>query len=106
MSEKSQVPIEPPVITELLDYCTSLPGVIGGVAPGAGGYDAVALMVKNDSEVIRDLQDRLAGWQRKEESTTAATIGKVSLLSVRQDTEGARLELPRRYEGWIKDARK
>ena len=34
MSVKSAVPIEPPVITELLDFCTSLPGVVGGVAPG------------------------------------------------------------------------
>jgi hypothetical protein len=41
MSVKSGVPVEPPVITELLDFCSSMPGVAGEVALGAGGYDAV-----------------------------------------------------------------
>ena len=101
MSHKSGVPIEPPVITELLDYCTALPGVIGGVAPGAGGYDAVALLVLNDSETIRDLEDRLSKWTSKKKDTQDATIGKVSLLSVRQDHQGVRSEDPARYQEWV-----
>lgn len=102
MSGKSGVPIEPPVITELLDYCNSLPGVIGGVAPGAGGYDAVALLVRNDVEVVRDLEDRLNSWKSNAEVGTGATIGKVSLLSVRQEYEGLRLEECHRYDEWVK----
>lgn len=98
MSVKSQVPIEPPVITELLDFCTALPGVVGGVAPGAGGYDAVALLIRNDKEVVRDLQYRLDGWKSKDDS--GATIGNVRLLGVKQDKEGLRIETASRYESW------
>lgn len=99
MSTKSEVPVEPPVITELLDYCTSLPGVVGGVAPGAGGYDAVALLVKNDVEVVRDLQERLNGWKCREES--GVSIGHVRLLGVKQAKEGIRLEEVDQYVGWL-----
>lgn len=99
MSEKSKVPIEPPVITELLDYCTSLPGVVGGMAPGAGGYDAVALLVKNDEETVRNLRSKLEGWKGKEES--GAVIGTVRLLGVKQDSEGARTENVDCYQEWV-----
>lgn len=99
MSVASTVPIEPPVITELLDFCTSLPGVVGGVAPGAGGYDAVALLVKNDGEVVRDLQSRLDGWKSQDASGT--TIGKVRLLGVKQEKQGVRAESSGRYSGWL-----
>ncbi|KAK5059821.1 hypothetical protein LTR84_009704 [Exophiala bonariae] len=99
MSVASTVPIEPPVITELLDFCTSLPGVVGGVAPGAGGYDAVALLVKNDVEVVHDLQSRLEGWKSKD--TSGTTIGKVRLLGVKQEKQGVRAESSVRYSGWL-----
>ncbi|OAP65773.1 phosphomevalonate kinase [Fonsecaea erecta] len=99
MSVKSRVPVEPPVITELLDFCTSLPGVVGGVAPGAGGYDAVSLLVQNDSETIKTLQARLEGW--KSQDASGATIGHVRLLGVKQDNEGVRVEDPGRYEAWL-----
>ncbi|CAL1707563.1 unnamed protein product [Somion occarium] len=45
MGNLSGVPIEPPEQTELLDACTSVAGVIGGGVPGAGGYDAIWLLV-------------------------------------------------------------
>ncbi len=99
MSEKSKVPIEPPVITELLDYCTSLPGVVGGMAPGAGGYDAIALLVKNEDETVRNLQSSLEGWKGKEES--GAIIGTVRLLGVKQESEGMRKEDLDNYKSWI-----
>lgn len=102
MSAKSQVLIEPPVITELLDYCTGLPGVIGGVAPGAGGYDAVALLVRNDVEVVRDLEERLKGWSTSSKGSEAATIGKVSLLKVQQEWDGVRREDVSSYESWTR----
>ena len=101
MSRKSQVPIEPPVITELLDYCAGLPGVVGGVAPGAGGYDAVALLVRNDVEVVRDLEERLNGWKTSSSGGEGAIIGKVSLLKVQQEYSGVRMEDVKRYDSWV-----
>ncbi|KAL2406439.1 Phosphomevalonate kinase erg8 [Exophiala dermatitidis] len=101
MSARSGVPVEPPVITELLDFCTALPGVVGGVAPGAGGYDAVALLVKNDPQVVRHLHDRLDGWRSRDGGSTGATIGKVRLLGVKQEKEGVRLEDGAVYRGWV-----
>ena len=99
MSGKSKVPIEPPVITELLDYCTSLPGVVGGMAPGAGGYDAVALLVNNEEETVRNLRSKLEGWKGKEAS--GAVIGTIRLLDVKQDDEGVRTESVHRYQWWV-----
>lgn len=108
MSIKSAVPIEPPVITELLDFCTGLPGVVGGVAPGAGGYDAVALVVRNDPDVVKHVQTKLEGWKSSRGQGTAsgdgndaaARIGKVRLLGVKQEKEGVRVEQSDRYQGW------
>lgn len=50
MTTLSQVPIEPDSQTVLIDRCVrELPGVIGGVVPGAGGFDAIALVVVSQS---------------------------------------------------------
>lgn len=38
--------IEPTEQTALLDLCEKLPGCLGGVVPGAGGYDAICLLVE------------------------------------------------------------
>lgn len=100
MSTKSDVPIEPPVITDLLDSCTALPGVIGGVAPGAGGYDAVALFVRNDSKIVEKLRETLQSWKAKEEGSSI-TIGRVQLLKARQAYEGVRFEDPKKYSKWL-----
>lgn len=99
MSMKSDVPIEPSVITELLDFCTAQPGVVGGVAPGAGGYDAVALLVQNDAKVVEGLEQQLKTWRAREEGT-GITIGKVKLLKARQAYEGVRYEDVSRYINW------
>ncbi|KAK9235301.1 ribosomal protein S5 domain 2-type protein [Lipomyces kononenkoae] len=45
MTSGSGAQIEPVEQTKLLDACSVLPGVLGGVVPGAGGYDAVCLIV-------------------------------------------------------------
>jgi phosphomevalonate kinase len=97
MSVKSDVPIEPPVITQLLDDCTSIAGVVGGVAPGAGGYDAVALLLKNDPAVLDELHGKLEGWKSQDES--GAKIGNVRLLGVKQENEGIRAEDFERVRG-------
>ena len=98
MSVKSGVPVEPPVVTELLDFCSSIPGVVGGVAPGAGGYDAVALLLKNDPEVVKELQGKLEGW--KSQDASGAKIGNIRLLGVKQENEGVRVEDIDRYQRW------
>ncbi|OCL05398.1 hypothetical protein AOQ84DRAFT_298996, partial [Glonium stellatum] len=103
MSEASGVPIEPEQQTQLLDACSKVPGVVGGVVPGAGGYDAIALLVENKPEVIDTLRTVLAGWKVNEEvDSDAVTIGKVSMLGVREEMEGVRLEDPEIYGDWIK----
>jgi phosphomevalonate kinase len=89
MSDKSGVSIEPPTQTRLLDFCSTCPGVVGGVVPGAGGYDAVALLVENDDELLAELSRQLAGWRSIAEEKSNVSIGKVSLLGVRQDTRGS-----------------
>ncbi|CUM62993.1 uncharacterized protein PRCAT00000554001 [Priceomyces carsonii] len=47
--------IEPHQQTLLLDHCNTLKGCLGGVVPGAGGYDAICLLVIEDSvnDIIR-----------------------------------------------------
>ena len=98
MSDKSRVPIEPPVQTELLDACSAIPGVVGGVVPGAGGYDAVVLLVEDDEDVLAALQKLLDGWRK---TTEQESVGKVSMLGVKQDVQGIRLEPAERAAGWI-----
>lgn len=105
MSRKSGVPVEPAIITELLDYCSAIPGVVGGVAPGAGGYDAVALLVENDPAVVAELEAKLSQWKAREEGT-GVTIGKVQLLKARQAYEGVRREDVSRYSSWTANTEK
>ncbi|GMM33648.1 phosphomevalonate kinase [Saccharomycopsis crataegensis] len=44
LTKKTGADIEPMEQTILLDNCFALPGVLGGVVPGAGGYDAICLL--------------------------------------------------------------
>ena len=44
---RSGAAVEPPEQTHLLNKCEELPGCLGGVVPGAGGYDAVCLLVED-----------------------------------------------------------
>lgn len=101
MSEKSGVLIEPWAQTELLDAATDLEGVVGGVTPGAGGYDACALLIEDKPEVLKRLADFLSSWVFKVDEPGAQTTGKVRLLSVREEMEGARAEDPSLYKAWI-----
>lgn len=104
MSRLSGVPIEPEQQTQLLDACTAIEGVIGGVVPGAGGYDAIALLVEDRDEVITRLRGLLSGWKvpKSEPGATSSTIGKVNLLDVREEMAGVRLEVPSAYGSWVK----
>ena len=102
MSSKSGVPIEPKVQSELLDACGKVAGVIGGVVPGAGGFDAIALLVLDRPESLAGLTDLLGGYTAtSDESGSEATIGRVRLLGVRQEMEGVRPEDCEGYEAWL-----
>jgi phosphomevalonate kinase len=57
---RSGAEIEPVQQTALLNACSRVPGVLGGVVPGAGGYDAICLLVAEnavDQLKSRSLED-------------------------------------------------
>ena len=99
MSEKSGVPIEPPSQTRLIDACEKLPGVVGGVVPGAGGYDAITLLIEDKEETFAELEKLLAGWEFKGEDVEGG--GKVSILGVREEMDGVKLGQVKDYEAWL-----
>jgi phosphomevalonate kinase len=101
MSLASGVPIEPPQQTALLDSCSNIPGVVGGVVPGAGGYDAVVLLVEDKKEVLGELRNMLKAWKVQGEGEDGVKIGKVGILGVREDMVGVRSEDPGSYAEWI-----
>ncbi|WVW80725.1 phosphomevalonate kinase [Kwoniella bestiolae CBS 10118] len=62
MSELSGVAIEPPEQTRLLDACSELEGVIGGGVPGAGGYDALFLLIIDTPSVTSRVDKLWSEW--------------------------------------------
>lgn len=60
ITEESGADIEPPVQTKLLDDCQTLEGVLTCLIPGAGGYDAIAVIATQDA----DLKTQTAGDKR------------------------------------------
>ena len=101
MTRKSGVPIEPSVQTELLDTVSKIDGVIGGVVPGAGGYDAIALLIRDDVTVINKLETLFENWTSSVEDDFGGKIGKVRLLDVRHGSDGVRNEMLDQYIGWL-----
>ncbi|TQV98692.1 hypothetical protein V2A60_007599 [Cordyceps javanica] len=94
MGQQSGVPIEPESQTELLDAVSRVEGVYGGVVPGAGGFDAAALLMDDDEATRRRVDEFLARWSREKSS-------KVKLLDVKGETEGVRTEELDVYKGWL-----
>lgn len=94
MGQLSDVPIEPESQTELLDAVSKVEGVYGGVVPGAGGFDALALLVKDDEATKKGLEEFLATW-----STELGS--KVKLLNVKGEMDGAKREDLSVYNGWF-----
>lgn len=101
MSTKARVPIEPKVQTQLLDACCQISGVVGGVVPGAGGFDAIALLVEDKQEIYDALHTVLDSYTVDAEHGDGASIGQVRLLGVQQEMQGIKVEDPIIYEGWI-----
>ncbi|KZP34698.1 Phosphomevalonate kinase [Athelia psychrophila] len=87
MGDLSEVPIEPSEQTALLDACVSQPGVIGGGVPGAGGYDAIWLLVFEPGV------EGTSPLQRVEKVWSTYTALDVSPLSSEESVaKGARVE--------------
>ncbi|KAF7967857.1 hypothetical protein HWV62_32868 [Athelia sp. TMB] len=87
MGKLSDVPIEPSEQTALLDACVSQPGVIGGGVPGAGGYDAIWLLV------FETPAGGASAVQRVEKVWSEYTALDVSPLSSKESVaKGARVE--------------
>ncbi|KAK3936657.1 putative phosphomevalonate kinase [Diplogelasinospora grovesii] len=96
MGTESKVPIEPESQTELLDALEKeVEGVYGGVVPGAGGFDALALLVKDDAETVTKIEEFVENWSKTKG-------GRVSLLGVKGEMEGVRMEKVEGYAGWIR----
>ena len=94
MGEESGVPIEPPAQTKLLDACEGVVGVVGGVVPGAGGFDAIVLVIEDLPETVKELEMLFSDWDFMGESGATA---KVQLLGVRQETNGVQREILEPY---------
>jgi phosphomevalonate kinase len=101
MTRETGVPIEPSVQTELLDALSEIEGVVGGVVPGAGGYDAIALLIRDDPAVISRLNERLSKWKSSVKDDFGGQIGHVRLLGVRHGSEGVKNEILDQYAGWL-----
>jgi phosphomevalonate kinase len=99
MSEASNVPVEPPQQTKLLDYCSGLEGVIGGVVPGAGGYDAIVLLIEDKENVLEGLKQALKTY-KPDEVDEGMKIGRVGVIGVREEMEGVRTEELSLYKEW------
>jgi len=94
MGDASGVPIEPQSQTELLDEISAVDGVYGGVVPGAGGYDALAILMRDDEDKITRLEAVLAECSKKAE-------GRIRLLGVKGEMDGVRVEELATYDGWL-----
>ncbi|KAL2814660.1 phosphomevalonate kinase [Aspergillus granulosus] len=101
MTTKSDVPIEPKVQTELLDAISEVEGVVGGVVPGAGGYDALAVLIRDEPEVIDRLKALFENWESKVEDDFGGKIGNVRLLGVRHGSLGLENEGLEQYRAWL-----
>lgn len=88
MTLETGASIEPESQTQLLDNVSSITGVLGGVVPGAGGYDAICLLVAS-SEVDSVI------------STTAAssTFSHVRWMALSEQNKGLVEEKPEDFEG-------
>lgn len=100
MSEKSGVPIEPPEQRELIDACEAVSGVVGGVVPGAGGYDAISLLIENSEATVSELNKLFERWNRQNEQVLSRS-GRVSMLGVREEMAGVKEERWQDYDEWV-----
>ncbi|KAH8651035.1 ribosomal protein S5 domain 2-type protein [Xylariales sp. PMI_506] len=96
MSKGSEVPIEPESQTALLDGLRTVDGVYNGVVPGAGGFDALALLMRDDAETEARVKKFLRRWTEEHPGA-----GTVRLLDVKGEMDGVRREGLEAYDGWL-----
>ncbi|KAK7062927.1 phosphomevalonate kinase [Paramarasmius palmivorus] len=84
MSTATSVPIEPAEQTRLLDACLGQKGVLGGGVPGAGGYDAIYLLVLDTPSVVQGVDNLWAGYEE---------LGVSPLNAVESKRKGVRVEV-------------
>ena len=68
LSEESKVDIEPNILTPLLDDLINLNDIIYAICPGAGGYDSIIIMAKentNISDLIKKINDLIEKFNRE-----------------------------------------
>ncbi|KAI1862104.1 uncharacterized protein JN550_010569 [Neoarthrinium moseri] len=94
MGTESGVPIEPESQTVLLDALKDVEGVYNGVVPGAGGFDAVALLMQDDAATETRVKEYVKAWGKDHN-------GAVRLLDVKGEMEGVRREGLKEYGGWL-----
>ncbi|KAH6660967.1 phosphomevalonate kinase [Truncatella angustata] len=94
MGTESGVPIEPESQTALLDALKEIEGVHNGVVPGAGGFDAVTLLMNDDEATEQRVKEYLKGWSKEHNEN-------VRLLAVKGEMEGVRPEGLSEYKGWL-----
>lgn len=94
MGQDSGAPIEPESQETMLHALEKVPGVYGTVVPGAGGYDAAAMVMKDDEETERRVNEFLEGWSRDHGI-------RVRLMGVKGETEGVRTEDAQEFVGWL-----
>lgn len=81
LTSGSGAEIEPQQQTKLLDDCSTIDGCLGGVVPGAGGYDAICLFVSETA-----LPSFIA------ETETDPRFAAVTWLNLHEETEGLKIE--------------
>ena len=68
ISEESKVDIEPKILTPLLDDLINLNDIIYAICPGAGGYDSIIIMAKentNISDLIKKINDLIEKFNQE-----------------------------------------
>ncbi|SCU79604.1 LAFA_0B04280g1_1 [Lachancea sp. 'fantastica'] len=84
ITRESGADIEPLSQTSLLERCLKLKGVITGVVPGAGGYDAIALIVTETANI-------------SSQTSGKAGFSEVTWLDLHQENTGLVEEKPSHY---------
>ncbi len=94
MGLASGVPIEPESQEAMLDALEKVEGVLGSVVPGAGGYDAAAVVMRDDAETEKRVRGFLREWSAENEI-------QVRLMKVKGETEGMRKEDVGEFKLWL-----
>lgn len=81
---ESGADIEPPVQSKLIDDSLKLRGVLTGVVPGAGGYDAISLIATEHANL-------------PSQTEKDSNFKNVTWLNLRQENTGLAEELPSHY---------